>query len=327
MPTIATALLTELGSDDTQIQLWATDIDNRLMTTWKSSPSVGASWTRWIDHPNAPFVREIAAANLVDGRIQLWAVDVNHRLKTAVKTNPVVGSQFTLWIDHPNTPFNVQQIAAGLLPDRRVQLWALDMNGSLKTTVKTGGANSNWTSWIDHPGTTFRVQQVAAGLLIDATLSPEDFDPPLALPSILQLWTIDSANILKTSVKSNFNPNASWTSWIDHPNAPAAQQVATGNLSDGRMQLWIIDLAGVLWTTWKTSNSIGASWASWQHHPHTNFKVQQVAAGMLPNSALQLWVVDADGVLKTSWKSDESPNASWTQWIDHPNTPFRVAIH
>jgi hypothetical protein len=264
----------------------------------------------------------------MDGRIQLWAVDVNHRLKTAWKANPTLGSQFTLWIDHPNTSFNIQQIAAGLLSDRRVQLWAIDMNGSLKTSWKRDPtANSSWTSWIDHPGTTFTVRQVAAGLLIDVTISPEDFDTPLALPSVLQLWAIDSANILKTSWKTSFSPGASWGSWIDHPNAPAAQQVATGNLSDGRLQLWIIDLTGVLWTTWKTSNSIGASWASWQIHPHTNFKVQQVAAGMLPNGALQLWVVDANGILKTSWKSDASPNASWTQWINHPNTAFQVAIH
>jgi hypothetical protein len=139
----------------------------------------------------------------------------------------------------------------------------------------------------------------------------------------LQLWVTDANGGLSSCWKTTADANASWTRWSDFfaevGGLPGgARGLAVGRLPDKRLQLWAVDGNGGLWSCWKVTTDPSAGWTRW-----SNFLAavgglpvgaRQVAVAPLSDGRLQLWVVDANGGLWSSWKHTTDPNSGWTGW-------------
>ena len=121
------------------------------------------------------------------------------------------------------------------------------------------------------------------------------------------------------------DPNAAWSPWVDFlaevgPLGAAVQDVAVAPLPDGRLELWATLGDGGLWVTSKVDADPNAAWSAW-----VDFLVevgplpalpQQVAVAPLSDGRLELWAVDGNGGLQTTWKVDVDPNGNWAPWVD-----------
>jgi hypothetical protein len=91
-------------------------------------------------------------------------------------------------------------------------------------------------------------------------------------------------------------------------------------LSDGRLQLWAVDSQGGLSTTWKTTTNPDANWVPWADALGETGPLPaaaaQVAVAPLSDGRLQLWAVDSQGGLSTTWKTTTNPDANWAGWSD-----------
>lgn len=133
----------------------------------------------------------------------------------------------------------------------------------------------------------------------------------------LQLVVTDRSSALWTTWKNTTDPNAPWVPWalFQPPPNRLLSQLAAGTLPDGRPQLFAVDTSGGLQTTWKSTNDPSAPWAQWGAlAPAPGALLAQIAVGTLPDGRLQLFGVDTSGVLQTTWKSTNDPNAPWVQW-------------
>ena len=103
------------------------------------------------------------------------------------------------------------------------------------------------------------------------------------------------------------------------------RQVGMAPLPDKRLQLWAVDEAGKLFTrTRKATSDPDASWEAWEgFEPPDPAKVRQVVGvAHLPNKRLQLWAVDKDGKLHTTYNGRDVP---WVPWEDFkPSAPANV---
>jgi hypothetical protein len=86
------------------LQLWVTDANGGLMTTWKTSADPNAGWAAWADFlaevgslPAA--VRQVAVAPLPDKRLHLWVTDANGGLWTTWKINANPDANWVPWVD------------------------------------------------------------------------------------------------------------------------------------------------------------------------------------------------------------------------------------
>ncbi len=302
-----------------RLELWAVDAQGRLFTTWKSTTDPNASWVPWEDFlaevPLSAQVSQVAAASLPDGRLELWAVDAQGRLFTTWKSTTDLNASWVPWEDFlAEVPLSAQvsQVSVAPLADGRLELWAVDAQGRLFTTWKsTTDPNASWVPWEDFLAEvplSAQVSQVSVAPLADGRL---------------ELWAVDAQGRLFTTWKSTADPNASWVPWEDFlgevPLSAQVSQVAAAPLSDGGLELWAVDAQGRLFTTWKSTTDPNASWVPWQDflaEVPLSAQVSQVAAAPLSDGRLELWAVDAQGRLFTTWKSTTGPNASWVPWED-----------
>jgi Domain of unknown function (DUF1929) len=135
----------------------------------------------------------------------------------------------------------------------------------------------------------------------------------IAPPGWYMLWIIDDAS----------RPSATSTFMRIKPlktSVRDVQDVAVAPLSDSRLELWAADAQNRLFTTWKIGVDPNANWAPW-----FNFLAEigalpigarQAAVAPLSDRRLELWVVDGQGGLWTTWKVGVDPNANWAPWFN-----------
>ena len=253
---------------DGRLELWVTDTNGGLWTTWKISGHADAAWTApWVDFlaevgglPAA--AQNLAVGPLPDGRLELWVSDANGGLWTTWKLDADPNAAWAPWVDFltevGGLPAGARNVAVGVLPDGRLELWVSDANGGLWTTWKVDAdPNAAWAPWVDFlaevGGLPAGAQSVAVAPLPDKRL---------------EFWVSDANGGLWTTWKVDADPNAAWAPWVDFlaevGGLPAgAQSVAVAPLPDKRLEFWVSDANGGLWTTWKVAADPNAAWAPW----------------------------------------------------------------
>lgn len=264
----------------------------------------------------------VGVAPLSDGALELWVADENGKLWTTWKVSPDPGANWSSpWTDFltevGQLPAGARDIAVAPLSDGALEFWVTDERGGLWTTWKVDPSpGANWSSpWTDFlaevGGLPAQVDDIAVAPLPDGAL---------------EFWAADTNGKLWTTWKVDPSPGANWSSpWTDFlaevGGLPSGvNRVAVAPLSDGRLELWVTDMNGSLWTTWKVDPSPGANWAPWSDFlaevGSLPAGVKQIAVAPLSDGGLELWAVDANGKLWTTWKVDPSPNANWAPWTD-----------
>lgn len=249
--------------------------------------------------------RWLASGGLSDGRVQYWAVDAQGRLWSTWQE----GIDWVYEGQHAAT-FHATALAVAPLSDKRLQLWSVDDSGHIWSCWKsTTASNAPWTFWASQwtpQLPSFKAVDVAAAPLSDGRL---------------QFWAVANDGRIWSCWKSTTASNAPWTSWAAQwtPQLPGfkAVDVAVAPLSDGRLQFWAIDNSGRVWSCWKSTTTSNAPWTPWTLawiSDAPSFTAQGITATRLADKRLQVWVTDANGVIRTTFKSTTASSAAWSNW-------------
>ena len=255
---------------DGRLEVWVTDANGGLWTTWKVDADPNAAWAApWTDFlgevgglPAA--ARSAAVAPLPDGRLEVWVTDANGGLWTTWKVDADPNAAWAApWTDFlgevGGLPAAARSVAVAPLPDGRLEVWVTDANGGLWTTWKVDAdPNAAWAApWTDFLGEVGGLPAAARSVAV----------APLP-DGRLEVWVTDANGGLWTTWKVDADPNAAWAApWTDFLGEvgglpAAARSVAVAPLPDGRLEVWVTDANGGLWTTWKVDADPNAAWAT-----------------------------------------------------------------
>lgn len=310
---------------DGRLQVWRLNL-GKIETTWKVSTSPDSKWVKWtpfqVEGTALSRAMHICAASLPGGGLQLWCSDETHGFVSTWKKTIHPNAAWGAWVKVPGSPPQPGSIVAAPLPDGRLQLWV----------HQDGGDRYTWTTW--------KVTTDATAPWHPWQMFPA-FHPWLPIAAAcrsdgrLQMWGTRPAGdttpawewALHTKVKASSSPNAGWSGIEavskrgdnDHipphfPPDPTATSGAAAGLADFRVQLWICTTKGEVLTAWEPIGG-GALPTAWQPFA-TKAEVGSIsslAAGMLPNRALQVWGSGV-GPIWTRWKRDSDANSPWTPW-------------
>jgi hypothetical protein len=129
-------------------------------------------------------------------------------------------------------------------------------------------------------------------------------------------------------------PAPVWGPWQPFPSLPGGYYIsslAASQLSDQRIQVFAADTNGNLWSIWQ--NNVAGDWTpAWQSFPglpngqpilhDPNLPPDQVPNGVqqilalapLPDARLQLFAVDDEGNVWTTWKETTDADSGWGAW-------------
>jgi len=258
-PPFAAAWCTAAPLSDKSIQFWASDTDGAIWSCRETGPNPEDRWTPWsADWARSapPFeAQRIAVAPLSDGRLQFWAVDEMGAIWSCWMRDRAPGSEWTNWTDRwtPRRPsFRSRAVASAPLSDGRLQFWAIDETGTIRSCVKsTRKSTAQWTPWAEDWAayTPFRAATVVAAALADKRL---------------QLWAVDEDGKIWSAEQSS-PAGSSWEAWSqDWLTAEPpfqAMDVAIAPMIDKRLQFWAVDADGNVWNGWQMDASPGAKWS------------------------------------------------------------------
>ena len=284
-----------------QLSLWAVDGEGRLWGQWKTDSNPDAGWSDWRKQDVPAPLQKVAVAKMADGRLEMWAIDRSGALWTQKQPSTAASSGWGPW-HRLNTPTPVQGGTVASLGDGRLQLWVVGRDGSLwSQTQHTTDLLSTWSDWVQ-VGTPTPLKDVAAGYSDGRlTLYAVDKDnvvltsrkggtdptspfgnwtywkqPAEPVQSIitarlsadqLQVWGVDSKTGLVDSgyvLPGMIGPSWGGTLGPASPAPPPAQDIAVGQLPDGRLQLWASGSDGSLWTETQTAPGAKGTWSGWQ---------------------------------------------------------------
>ena len=317
--TMATAPLS-----DGRLEAWAVTDTGGLVSTRQVATNSRADWAPWFDFlayrqglPAA--VRQVAMARLPDNRLEAWAVTANGGLFSTWKVSTDPDADWEPWFDflaYRGLPAAVRQVAMAPLSDRRLEAWAVTANGGVFSTWKVNtDPDAEWAPWFDflayRGGLPAPVQQVAMVPLSDGAL---------------EAWAVTADGRLFSTWKVDTDANADWAPWFDflayRPGLPApVQQVAMGQLSDGRIEAWVVTTDGRVFSTWKLTTDSSSDWAPWfdflAYRGALPAPAQHVTMASLSDGRLAAWVVmTSGGVFTTSKVSATNADSDWSAWAD-----------
>ena len=342
--------------------MWAVSEADRLRITTKFSQRAYADWRAWTEHPSGPPPRgahQSAPAPLPNGALQLWVVTSAGQIWTTWQRAPVepginVGATIPAiphapfewrrrWEDYlhdvgplPPVAAKAVHVAVAPLSDGALELWVVDDLGGLWTTWKTSVSPS--ASW-QKPWEDFFDPAVGAGRLPQPAVAVQTAVAPLP-NGALHLWAVDAAGGLWTTWKTSPAANASWEPWKDFlgevgPLPGGIKHVSVAPQADGRLRLWAIaGTRDLLFSTQKLTTAPNSKWSGWE-----NFfaeagilatGLQMTAVAQLSDQSLELWAVDRNGAVYTTWEVKEAEpgfgvgvavpaKSTWKQWLDFLN--------
>ncbi|SFU08195.1 virulence plasmid A protein [Geodermatophilus amargosae] len=224
---------------DGRLRLFAIDAAGTIATSAQESADPQAAWTPWEDFTGdagptggaAPeAVVQVAAARLSDGRLAVWAVDGEGSVLSTVQESMDPAAPWRPWTNllaavpggGPDSN-GVARLTAAPLSDGRVQLWAVDALGQVRTTVtETADPDAVWTAWTDF------VQPGGSG--------PQAGSPPNNVRDVgvsslsdrrLQLWITDRSGRAWSTWHVGVDPAEGWADWTDFT-SPAGSGPAAG---------------------------------------------------------------------------------------------------
>jgi hypothetical protein len=264
----------------------------------------------------APTIASVRAAAASAAGLNLFssAAAVNVRRLTLTGTGVIVQAVLSE-LQGGFRMMGAALVAAAPLSDGRLETWAVTPDGRLFSTWKTAtDSRSDWAPWFD-----FLADRGAlpAALRQAAMVQLPD--------GRLESWVVTANGGIFSTWKVDTGSNADWAPWFDviadrGALPAAAEQVAMGRLSDGRLESWVVTANGGLFTTWKTNTDPNADWAPWADFlaevGPVPGGVLQVMAASLPDGRIELWAVTRNGGLFTTWKVNTDPNSNWAPWTD-----------
>jgi|SRR5271157_6252969 len=138
-------------SADGRLQLFGIDTTNQLWSCWKQTTDINSPWTNWSKFTMPPVagIKQISVAQSADGRLQLFAIGIQYQLWSCWKQTTDINSPWTNWSKFTMPPVaGIKQISLAQSADRRLQLFAIDLNNQLWCCWKqTTDINSPWTNW------------------------------------------------------------------------------------------------------------------------------------------------------------------------------------
>jgi hypothetical protein len=236
--------------NDGRVQLWALTADNRLFSTYQTSP--GGSWSEWaVNWNNAPNLRAIAAVQQGGtAGARFWGVDWNGQVRSCYQ----VGDRWTDWSGtygmnpwSTNCPDDAIDITATQLDDGRVQVWVLTANNVLYSNVQdTAGGDYPASGWQGHWNSSPQLRTITA--------------PGRSKGRAAMFWGVDLNGSLYCSEQRG--PGSNWMAWS--PNwlrfLYGAVDIAAAQQVDGRYQFWAVGPDSKLYCTWETQ---AGNWSGW----------------------------------------------------------------
>jgi hypothetical protein len=268
-----------------------------LITNFQETP--GGNWSGWFapSWANGPLTcLQIAACQQNDGRCQLFATDGDQQLWTIWQTSP--GGNWSPW-SGPNwngAPQFTTLAASQQGGPRGGQVWGIDVDNVIWTSYQeTPGGN--WSGFAKWPGTVLAID-IAAAQWSDGRVQLFAVDPQQ------QLWTCWQTE-----------PGGGWSQW-GGPNwngAPECLGVAACQLGGGQsIQVWILDDINGVWSAMQaTARGEFTPFAGPNWHGAKN-PFLQLAAALQNDGRAQLWGIDMNLAVKTTWQS--KPGGAWTSW-------------
>src|SRR5438034_1118427 len=140
---------------DGRLEVWVTDGQGGLFSTWKVDTDPNAAWSGWDDFlaevgPLPADVNQVAVAPLPDGRLELWASDAQGGLFSTWKTSTDPNATWSGWSDFlaevGPLAAGARALAVAPLSDSRLELWVTDGQSGLFSTWKTStDPNAAWS--------------------------------------------------------------------------------------------------------------------------------------------------------------------------------------
>lgn len=300
-----------------------------IWTTWQPSSDPSSGWLPWSRMQGTDGIQCVAAAQLANGALSLYAVSTAAPPSGGAMYTEKLSSDVTADWSGFSSLFEssyVLSIAVVPLPLSACQvqafIWANDPNivytspGQLYTNFKSGpDFTDDFTvaKFFDPTPPWGRIPQPggpAAGLVLAAPLADNE----------VQLWINGpSPDVPFWTTWKNGDVDSPWQPWAQFEKVPDpnhAWQLAVGVLPDRRLQLWAFsDTAPDLYSCWKQIPTASSPWTPW-----TRFSgafdpgVSSLAVAPLSDRRLQIWVLDKNDQIWSTWKLSSDPDADWAPW-------------
>lgn len=312
---------------DNRLQLFV-NYGDAIWTTWQQSADPDSGWFPWSPMEATQGVECVATCSLADGSLALFVIGVQGALY-GQKLSSDVDADWGYFFSVFETGYGLS-IAALVLPWSAPQVAAFVLAndpqityqgpGQLYQTLKGGSDVSDSfgpATYFVNPGPWFfgRVTlpiSPAAGLILAARL-PND--------QIQLCFNAPMANTADSPIFSTWGgaDNSEWPGWEPFQQVPDnnnAWQLAVGQLPDRRLQMWAFsNTAPTLYSCWKETPDADAPWTPWTSFEGT-FEpgVLSLAVAPLSDGRLQLWALDNNNAISSTWKLTTDPNSGWEPW-------------
>jgi hypothetical protein len=189
-------------------------------------------------------------------------------------------------------PFKVRAVCACRQGGPRTQLWGVDQQGLLHSTVQvspTGG----WSTWSG--------DDASPGNLVDLTAAQQ-------YSGRVQLWVLTSDGTLHSKFQTS---SGDWGVWsADWNGAPKFTRICACLQGDGRVQLWGVDKKGLLHSTFQVERD--GNWWAWSGDDASPGNLVDLTAAQQNNGRVQLWVLTDVGDLRSNYQTGSGGN--WYGW-------------
>jgi hypothetical protein len=169
-------------------------------------------------------------------------------------------------------------------------------DGRIVNKSKTGDSNSPFTFW----------KNTATHANVNIVVGVNNTD------GTGQIFYAASGGKASTSFEST---SGSWSSLVPFDHTIVAD-MATNNAADGRARLYRVLGNGNVDVRQKASTSPTAAWSSPQPFTMAGHVAKAITAGTLPDGREEVFILDANGSLLTSWQI--TAGGTWSTW--HPMT-------
>jgi len=184
----------------------------------------------------------------------------------------------------------------------RMQIFGVGVDYNLYTKWKnTTDPNASWSDWASMGGGT-------SGIANDTTASIG------YLPDgRMQLFCVGNDTNIYSIWKVTTDPNAAWSEWASMGGRPGGG-IAVGYLPDQRMQIFFSRFGENMYSAWKTSTDSDSPWSDWVSLGNPAVQTLGCAIGYLPDGRMQMFVIGADGIVYSIWKTTTDPDSPWSDW-------------
>ena len=299
-----------LGRRPDHLDLFKVGFDGAVWTSWWHDDGLG--WRDWYQiHSQTVFSQQAAVTALArqSDHIDLFIAGFDGRIWSSWWHDD--GQGWRDWFKiRPEKRFQkTTQVTAVSRSEEHVDLFAVE-DGEI------------WSSWWHDDGQGWRAW---------FKIRPEKRFPTAKKVTAVgrgvdhvDLFVLDDKGVVWSSWWHD--DNQGWRAWFKvepQTNFPNYAQLTAVSRSSDHIDLFVVDNNGVVWSSWWHGD--GQGWRPWfKIHPKQKFaKVAKVTAVSRSSDHIDLFVMDENGVVWSSWWHDDGQG--WRPWFKiHPDIKFAV---